>query len=249
MKKLREILGEDVASLEKDLSAYKQRKQSAMQPITSAPKTDFANSPKFQEMRKRSQDFYRQSFGSEPPTSIKGDKPVDFTGSRHSDGKTVSVSDQKTVMPDKPMVGKSDAVGELLKQKGFDRSGKKLNKPADPEFGRETKEKMAKFEKQIDLGFEKVNADLEKLNKPAAKKPESTVASRPVVSQTGFPAAEKPKAPIPKAKPEQSEITIQPKQKIWDIAGGDPNRVKEILKLNPGLNPKKMKVGYKLKLK
>lgn len=84
---------------------------------------------------------------------------------------------------------------------------------------------------------------------PKQKEPEPKVTARPVVSQTGFPAAEKTKAPIPKAKPEQSEIVIQPKQKIWDIAGGDPKRVKEILKLNPGLNPNKMKVGYKLKLK
>lgn len=70
-----------------------------------------------------------------------------------------------------------------------------------------------------------------------------------VAPHSGYPAAEKPKAPIVKEPPEQSEITIQKGQKIWSIANGDPKRVKEILKLNPGLNPNKMPIGYKLKLK
>lgn len=111
------------------------------------------------------------------------------------------------------------------------------------EFDRSKKEMENKFQsaKLAAASNEKAPVDKTKL--------EPKVAAKPVVSQTGFPAAKKLKAPIPKAKPEQSEITIQPKQKIWDIAGGDPKRVKEILKLNPGLNPKKMPIGYKLKLK
>lgn len=62
------------------------------------------------------------------PRTVKPE-PVDFTGSRHSDGKTVSVRDQITVTPDKPLVGKSDSIGKLLAAKGYDRSGKKIVKP------------------------------------------------------------------------------------------------------------------------
>lgn len=49
------------------------------------------DNPKFKEMRQRDQDFYRQTFKSEPPTSLNDTRPVDLTGSRHGDG---IVSDQ-----------------------------------------------------------------------------------------------------------------------------------------------------------
>jgi len=60
-----------------------------------------------------------------PTAAVKKPKslPDDdiFSGSRHSDGKTVQVSNQQTVVtPDKPMVGKDDAVRKLLKQKGLE---------------------------------------------------------------------------------------------------------------------------------
>lgn len=105
------------------------------------------------------------------------------------------------------------------------------------------KERQAEPAKISDTGIKKTTTAFTPANKPEPK-----VASL-VVPQSGYPAAEKPKAPIPKEKPEQSEITVQKGQKIWDIAGGDPKRVKEILKLNPELNPNKMPIGYKLKLK
>ena len=106
-----------------------------------------------------------------------------------------------------------------------------------------SKEKQVDPVKMSDAGIKKTTTAFT----PTAKL-EPKVASL-VVPQSGYPAAEKPKAPIPKAKPEQSEITIQKGQKIWDIAGGDPKRVKRILDLNPDLNPNKIPIGYKLKLK
>jgi hypothetical protein len=88
---------------------------------------------------------------------------------------------------------------------------------------------------------------ISKATNPVKSKLEPKVGAL-VAPQSGYPAAEKPKAPIPKAR-EQDTLVIKDKDKIWNIAGGDPKRVKEILKLNPGLNPNKMPVGYKLKLK
>jgi hypothetical protein len=88
---------------------------------------------------------------------------------------------------------------------------------------------------------------ISKATNPVNTKLEPKVGSL-VAPQSGYPAAEKPKAPIPKAR-EQDTLVIKDKDKIWNIAGGDPKRVKEILKLNPGLNPNKIPIGYKLKLK
>lgn len=84
---------------------------------------------------------------------------------------------------------------------------------------------------------------------PKQQSPEPKVAARPVVPQSGFPAAEKPKAPIPTAKPEQSEVTLKKGQTIWDVASGDPKEAKRIMKLNQIRDPKKISVGFKLKLK
>lgn len=125
-----------------------------------------------------------------------------------------------------------------------------MNLKADVDYKRFADKQEKDFQTAMQASQNKKLAPASNEKAPVDKtKLEPKVAARPVVTQTGYPAAEKPKAPIPKVKPEQSEITIQPKQKIWDIAGGDPNRVKEILKLNPGLNPKKIPIGYKLKLK
>ncbi len=128
-------------------------------------------------------------------------KPNDiFTGSRHSDGKTVSVSNQKTVTPDKPIVGKDDAVKKLLASKGYGPSGEKLSKPASrpfidmppqKQFGQDTKMKLLKIDR-------KISSDTAKMNEPAKAQPK--VGSL-VVKQSGYPAAKKQVAPIPKARP------------------------------------------------
>jgi hypothetical protein len=79
-------------------------------------------------------------------------------------------------------------------------------------------------------------------------KPEPKVASL-VAPQSGYPAAEKPKAPIPKPKPELDVKVIGKGDTLWRISGGDPDKVKKLKKLNPNLDPNKMPIGYKLKLK
>lgn len=128
-------------------------------------------------------------------------EPTDiFTGSRHSDGKTVQVKNQQSVTPDKPLVGKDDAVKKLLASKGYGPSGEKLTKPAtrafpdmppQKQFGQDTKMKMLKIDR-------KIAADTEKMNEPAKMQPK--VGSL-AVKQSGYPAAKKQAAPIPKAKP------------------------------------------------
>lgn len=62
--------------------------------------------------------------GIKPPEE-NPNRPVDTTGA-NSPFADPSVKSY-TVSPDKPKVGIDDAVGKLLKQKGFDRSGKKLD--------------------------------------------------------------------------------------------------------------------------
>ena len=62
--------------------------------------------------------------GIKPPEE-NPNRPVDTTGA-NSPFADPSVKSY-TVSPDKPKVGTDDAVGKLLKQKGFDRSGKKLD--------------------------------------------------------------------------------------------------------------------------
>ena len=234
------------------------------------------------------------SKGIKPPEE-NPNRPVDTTGA-NSPFADPSVKSY-TVSSDKPKIGTDDAVGKLLKQKGFDRSGKKLDarsvyhpdheiakrergiifndkisdkvpselpkslrdKPPERKDSVALQRQMSGDKAPSSSSKDRLNmlrlkvdrqhaADDAKMNEPAKKSIQPKVGSL-AVKQTGYPAAEKPKAPIPKAKPEQSEITIQKGQKIWDIAGGDPKRVKRILDLNPDLNPNKIPIGYKLKLK
>lgn len=87
---------------------------------------EFINEETFQQQIARMRTD-NATFKASVDAKSRPKKPVPpdiFTGSRHSDGKTVQVSNQQTVTPDKPMVGKDDAVRKLLKQKGLDSSSK-----------------------------------------------------------------------------------------------------------------------------
>ena len=95
-----------------------------------------------------------------------------------------------------------------------------------------------------------------KIGDTGIRKPTSSFVSKPepkvgslVAPQSGYPAAEKLKAPIPKPKPEQEVKIVSKGDTLWDIAGGDPKEVKRLRQLNPKLTPSKMPIGYKLKLK
>jgi nucleoid-associated protein YgaU len=62
-----------------------------------------------------------------------------------------------------------------------------------------------------------------------------------------------PKAPAPAATPDAAvrEYVVQSGDTLYEIARkelGDPNLYYKILKANPGLDPKKMKVGMKIKV-
>ena len=131
------------------------------------------------------------------PRTVKPE-PVDTTGanSPFADPQVKSY----VVTPDKPMVGKDDAIKKLLASKGYGPSGKKLTKPAarpfpdmppQKQFGQDTKMKLLKIDR-------KISSDTAKMNEPAKVQPK--VGSL-VVKQSGYPAAKKQVAPIPKARP------------------------------------------------
>ena len=124
-------------------------------------------------------------------------EPADiFTGSRHSDGKTVSVSNQQKVTPEKPKIGTDDAVEKLLASKGYSRSGEKMRATSYPNV------RQARAGTATDTKF-KIADIAKKINTPSTKQSQ-TVQSKVgslAVKQTGYPAAKKQDAPIPKARP------------------------------------------------
>lgn len=173
-----------------------------------------------------------------------------FTGSRHSDGKTVSVGNQQPVTPDKPMIGKDDAVGKLLASKGYSRSREKLNKPTErpfpdmppqKQFGQDTKMKLLNINR-------KISADTAKMNEPVKKQVQPKVAARPVVSQSGYPAAKKPSlAPAESQRASSGgSYKIEPGDNPTKIAQKlGLKSVKELEARNPGIlkRAKKLKIG------
>lgn len=52
-----------------------------------------------------------------------------------------------------------------------------------------------------------------------------------------------------KAAPDQSIRKIQKGDTFWDIAGGNPEEVKRLKKLNPKVNPSKLQIGQEIRLK
>jgi LysM repeat protein len=162
------------------------------------------------------------------------------------------------VTPDKPLVGSDDAVGKLLALKGYSRTGEKPNEnskrnfPDRPPAPPTMQDKLNMMRMDSDVSFDrfrqKMDASLKKSIPSSVSKLEPKVGSL-VATQSGYPAAEKPKAPIPTPKPPQDVRVVSKGDTLWDIAGGDPKEVKRLKQLNPGLNPSKMPVGYKLKLK
>jgi len=162
------------------------------------------------------------------------------------------------VTPDKPLVGSDDAVGKLLASKGYSRTGEKPNEnskrsfPDSPPVPNTMQNKLELMRIDSDNWFKNLN---KKMDTPPQKSIPSSVSKLEpkvgslVATQSGYPAAEKPKAPIPTPKPPQDVRVVSRGDTLWDIAGGDPKEVKRLKQLNPGLNPSKMPVGYKLKLK
>ena len=179
-----------------------------------------------------------------------------FTGSRYGDEGIVPNQDKVT--PDKPLVGSDDAVGKLLASKGYSRTGEKPNEnskrsfPDRPPAPNTMQKKLELMRMDSDNWFKNLN---KKMDTPPQKSIPSSVSKLEpkvgslVATQSGYPAAEKPKAPIPTPKPPQDVRVVSKGDTLWDIAGGDPKEVKRLRQLNPKLNPSKMPVGYKLKLK
>jgi LysM repeat protein len=214
MKKLRQIIGEDINKLRKD-----------------------------------AQNFYKQSFGTEPPTSLKDTRPVDFTGSRHSDGTTVAVANQ-VVTPDKPLVGKDDAVGKLLASKGYGRSGEKLPNPLQGKldaFRKSENDYHDKFAKDMNTKFQQAST---KPTKPESK-PEPKVGAL-VAPQSGYPAAKKETlAPAENQKASSGKsYKIQDNDNPTRIAKKLGMSLAELEKKNPGLlkRAKKLKIGGSLNI-
>jgi hypothetical protein len=117
-------------------------------------------------------------------------------------------------------------------------------------------QKSKQYQKEIDAMTPGITATLDKNLTPASNKktPVEKTKLNPqvgslVAPQSGYPAAEKPKIPIPKPKPELDVKVVGKGDTLWRIAGGDPDKVKKLKELNPNLNPNKMPIGYKLKLK
>jgi len=117
-------------------------------------------------------------------------------------------------------------------------------------------QKSKQYQKEIDAMTPGITTTLDKNLTPASNKktPVEKTKLNPqvgslVAPQSGYPAAEKPKIPIPKPKPEFDIKVVGKGDTLWDIAGGDPDKVKKLKKLNPELDPNKMPIGYKLKLK
>ena len=126
--------------------------------------------------------------------------PVDTTGA-NSPFADKSVKSY-IVTPEKPLVGKDDAIKKALAAKGYDETGKKINvaatrefpdNPPQKQFGQDTKMKLIKLNKTI-------SSDIEKMKEPVKKQIKPKVGSL-VVKQTGYPAAKEQVAPIPKARP------------------------------------------------
>lgn len=153
--------------------------------------------PDFSWVDKMHDKFNANLIRKDAPKTVKPE-PVDTTGA-NSPFADPSVKSY-TVSPDKPMIGKDNAVKKALAAKGYGPTGEKLNKtttrsfpdsPSQKQFGQDTKMKLLKIDR-------KISSDTAKASEPAKVQPK--VGSL-AVKQSGYPAAKKQVAPIPKARP------------------------------------------------
>lgn len=122
MKSFKQFMNEDYASLEKDMAAWKQRKQSAMQPQTSSlPKSD-------PDWASKMHDKFNAVLNRRDAPKTVSSGPVDTTGanSPFADPSVKSYTPRDTVTPDKPKIGKDPAVKKALAAKGYGETGKKI---------------------------------------------------------------------------------------------------------------------------
>lgn len=161
-----------------------------------APKKQFGDDTKMKLL----------SRGVVPPEQ-NPNSPVDTTGANSPFAdKTVK---SYNVTPDKPMIGKNDAVKKALAAKGYDETGKKIVKSVErpfpdqarqKQFGDDTKMKQLKFKRNLE-------ADI--------KAHETKIKKQATEFDTKFKAASEKKLPISTEK--QNSLTsnkIVPKPKI-----------------------------------
>jgi hypothetical protein len=216
MKKLREILGEDFSKGMKDWLKNNEttRKIEAREPKEPSkfPPPDPFWSDKMNDR------FNSMLNRVAAPKTVKPE-PVDTTGanSPFADPQVKSY----IVSPDKPMVGKDDAVKKALAAKGYGPSGEKLKNPLQ--------DKLDSLRKTQNDYHDKFAKDMETKFQQASTKPKPKVGAL-VAPQSGYPAAKKEtlapaenqkasskvdvKVPIPKARP----ANLAPKKQTFDQA-------------------------------
>jgi hypothetical protein len=149
-----------------------------------APKKQFGDDTKMKLLSK----------GMVPPEQ-NPNKPVDTTGanSPFADKAVKSYN----VTSDKPMIGKDDAVKKALAAKGYGPTGEKMRATSYPNV------RSARAGMATDTKF-KIADVTKKINTPSVTQKEPVIKPKVgslVASQSGYPAAKKTQAPIPKAKP------------------------------------------------
>ena len=195
MKTFFEFMKED---LDADLASFQKRKQSE------PPRPDaFANADS------ATSNLNRNLIRKDPPITPKRE-PVDTTGA-NSPFADPSVKSYTPVTSDKPMIGKNDAVAKALAAKGYTRTGEKVNSGSSRPFPDQPNTNTM----QDKLNMKRLGADQwhsnfkKKMDEPRPSTPSVKVGSL-AVKQTGYPAAEKPKVPVPTAKPKD----LIPKSKV-----------------------------------
>lgn len=179
--------------LDADLASFQKRKQ------TEPPRPNaFANADS------ATSNLNRNLIRKDPPITPKSE-PVDTTGA-NSPFADPSVKSYTPVTSDKPMIGKNDAVAKALAAKGYTRTGKKVNSGSSRPFPDQPKTNT--MQNKLDM----MRLDADQWHKNFKKKMDEPRPSVKVgslaVKQTGYPAAEKPKVPVPTAKPKD----LVPKQ-------------------------------------
>jgi hypothetical protein len=159
------------------------------------------------------------------PPEENPNRPVDTTGA-NSPFADPEVKSYK-VTTDKPMIGKDDAVKRALAAKGYDETGKKMQKATrafpdvapTKEFGQDTKMRLLKINRNIDANIEKTNNQKSKasINDTGIKKPTAKFIPKPqLASAENQKSTSKvnAKPPIPKARP----ANLAPKKQTFKQA-------------------------------
>lgn len=183
--------------------------------------------------------------GVKPPEE-NPNRPVDTTGA-NSPFADKSVKSY-TVTPDKPLVGKDNAVKRALAAKGYDETGRKINKPTtrtfpdnppQKQFGQDTKMKMLSIDR-------KITSDTSKTNEPVKTQMRPKVGSLSV-KQSGYPAAKKPTlAPAESQKASSGgSYKVQSGDNPSKIAKNLGMSLQDLEKKNPGIikRARKLKIG------